>query len=115
MSSGEDDSGIVVGKNPRLPADCCAAARWVQYAALVFVRVEPDEDGPDHRYTLAARHDLARWTGEAGDAAGARDRLAALLPIVERLKGPEHPRTLDTRHSLASWTGKTEEAAPGAN
>ena len=39
----------------------------------------------------------------AGDAAGARDQFAALLPIVERVLGPEHrtpyrsrqPRRLD--------------------
>ena len=36
--------------------------------------------GPDHPDTLNTRHDLARCTGEAGDAAGARDQLAALLP-----------------------------------
>jgi hypothetical protein len=45
MSSGEDESDIVIGKNPGLPADRRAAARWVQYEAPVFVRVEPDEDG----------------------------------------------------------------------
>jgi len=44
-------------------------------------------------------------TGEAGDAAGARDQLAALLPIRERVLGPEHPGTLNTRASLAYWTG----------
>ena len=36
--------------------------------------------GPEHPDTLRARADLARWTGEAGDAAGARDQFAALLP-----------------------------------
>jgi hypothetical protein len=50
-----------------------------------------------------------------GDAAGARDRFAALLPIHERALGPEHPNTLTAHHDLASWTEKTEEAAPGAN
>jgi hypothetical protein len=25
--------------------------------------------GPDHPYTLTTRHNLARWRGEAGDAA----------------------------------------------
>ena len=46
---------------------------------------------------------LARWTGEAGDAAGARDQHAALLPIHERVLGPEHPTTLTTRRNLAYW------------
>jgi hypothetical protein len=40
------------------------------------------------------RSNLARWTGEAEDAARARDQLAALLPIRERVPGPEHPRTV---------------------
>ena len=38
--------------------------------------------GPEHPDTLTARADLARWTGEAGDAAGARDQFAALLPVA---------------------------------
>ena len=66
---------------------------------------------PSTRDTLVARHDLAPWTGEAGDAAGARDQYAALLPIVERVQGPEHPDTLGTRHELARWTGEAGDAA----
>ena len=50
-------------------------------------------------------------TGEAGDAAGARDQLAALLPIRERVLGPEHPDTLTTRNQLARWTGEAGDAA----
>ena len=46
--------------------------------------------GPEHPDTLPARGNLARWTGEAGDAAGARDQFAALLPVRERVLGPEH-------------------------
>ena len=53
--------------------------------------------GPEHPDTLATRSHLARWTGEAGDAAGARDQFAALLPVRERVLGPEHPDTLATR------------------
>ena len=44
---------------------------------------------------------MARWTGEAGDAAGARDQFAALLPIVERVLGAERPDTLIVRANLA--------------
>ena len=66
---------------------------------------------PSTRDTLATRHDLACWTGEAGDAAGARDQFAALLPIRERVLGPEHPETLTTRHNLAHWTGEAGDAA----
>jgi hypothetical protein len=62
--------------------------------------------GPEHPDTLRVRHNLARWTGEAGDAAAARDQYAALLPIRERVLGPEHPDTVTTRASLAVWTGR---------
>ena len=70
-----------------------------------------DAYGPEHPDTLTARHNLALWTGEAGDAAGARDQLAALLPIEERVLGAEHPGTLVTRNQLARWTGEAGDAA----
>ena len=67
--------------------------------------------GPEHPDTLAARRGLAGWTGRAGDAAGARDQFAALLPVHERVLGPEHPDTLVARHELARWTGEAGDAA----
>ena len=67
--------------------------------------------GPEHPDTLATRASLAYWTGEAGDAAGARDQFAALLPIEERVLGPEHPETLAARDNLAVWTGAAGDAA----
>jgi hypothetical protein len=70
-----------------------------------------DAYGPEHPETLTARSNLALWTGWAGDAAGARDQYAALLPISERVQGPEHPETLITRHELARWTGEAGDAA----
>jgi hypothetical protein len=60
---------------------------------------------------LTARANLAYFTGKAGDAAGARDQFAALLPVRERVSGAEHLDTLTTRAKLAYWTGK---AAGGA-
>ena len=66
--------------------------------------------GSEHPATLAARHDLARWTGQAGDAAGARDQYAALLPIEERVLGAEQPDTLTTRANLVYWTGQAGDA-----
>ena len=72
---------------------------------------DSDAHGPEHPDTLGARHELAGWTGMAGDAAGARDQLAALLPIEERVLGPDHPRTLGTRLLLAAWTGNAGDAA----
>jgi hypothetical protein len=50
---------------------------------------------------------VAYWTGEAGDPAGARDQLAALLPIFEQVSGPEHPDTLTARSNLAHWTRRS--------
>jgi hypothetical protein len=63
---------------------------------------------------LTTRGGLARWTGEAGDPAAARDQFAALLPDRERVLGPDHPVTLTTRGGLAYWTGKAVgDAEPG--
>ena len=62
--------------------------------------------GPEHPDTLTTRSSLARWTGEAGDPAAARDQFAALLPVRERVLGPEHPDTLATRSSLATGPGR---------
>jgi hypothetical protein len=72
---------------------------------------EDDAYGPEHPDTLIARANLGHWTGEAGDAAGARDQLAALVPIQERVMGREHPDTLTIRHNLARWTGEAGDAA----
>ena len=49
--------------------------------------------------------------GKVGDAAGARDEYAALLPLLKGALGPEHPDTLATRASLASFTGQAGDAA----
>jgi hypothetical protein len=64
--------------------------------------------GPEHPDTLTTRHNLANWTGTAGDAAGARDQFAALLPIRERVLGPEHPDTLTTRANLTHWSAEAD-------
>jgi Tetratricopeptide repeat len=61
--------------------------------------------GPEHPDTLTARRNLAKYTGQAGDAAGARDQFTVLLPVFERVLGPEHPETLAARRNCASWTG----------
>ena len=67
--------------------------------------------GPEHPDTLATRGYLAYNTGLAGDPAGARDQLDALLPIRERVLGAEHPDTLATRDNLARWTGEAGDPA----
>ena len=60
--------------------------------------------GAEHPDTLTARHNLARWTGEAGDPVSAQDQLAALLPVQERVIGTEHPDALATKARVARWT-----------
>ena len=60
--------------------------------------------GADDPYTLRTRLRLARFTGEAGDAAAARDLLTALLPDAERVLGLEHPSTVAIREALDYWT-----------
>jgi hypothetical protein len=71
--------------------------------------------GAEHPDTLGTRANLAYWTGMTGDAAGARDQYAALLPVRERVQGAEHPGTLTTRANLAHWTGRAGDAAPDAS
>jgi hypothetical protein len=67
--------------------------------------------GAEHPATLAARADLAYFTGMAGDAVAARDLFAALLPIRQKVSGVEHPDTLKARANLARFTGRTGDAA----
>ena len=67
--------------------------------------------GPTHPDTLTARANLARFTGEAGDPAAARDQYTALLPHREEVLGPTHPDTLITRSNLAHFTGAAGDPA----
>jgi hypothetical protein len=76
---------------------------------------ENDAYGAEHPDTLAARHNLAYWTGAAGDAAGARDQFAALLPARERVLGTEHRDTLATRADLARVTEQAGHADKAHN
>ena len=67
--------------------------------------------GPEHPATLAARADLAEFTGYAGDPLAARDQFAELLPVMERVHGAEHPHTVITRSGRAHWTGESGDPA----
>jgi hypothetical protein len=87
-----------------------AAARDL-FQQIAGAYSEDDAYGPEHQDTLAARAQLALWTGRAGDVAGARGQFAALLPSYERVLGPEHPDTLAARHNLATWTGRAGDVA----
>jgi hypothetical protein len=81
------------------------------FARIADAHQDSEDYGPEHPDTLTARDNLARWTGNAGDAAGARDQFAALLPIRERVQSPEHPHALSARDNLARWTGDAGDAA----
>ena len=87
-----------------------AAARDL-FALIAGAHRDSGDYGPEHPRTLAARAELAFWTGQAGDAAAARDQYAALLPVFERVLDSEHPDTLAARGNLASWTGAAGDAA----
>jgi hypothetical protein len=62
--------------------------------------------GPDHPDTLAARANLARWRGQAGDPSGAATALEHLLADLLRVLGAGHDRTLSIRDYLAHWRGE---------
>ena len=51
-------------------------------------------------------------TAEAGEAAGARDQFAALLPIRKRASGPGDPGTLRAHARLVHWTGQAGSQPP---
>jgi hypothetical protein len=78
------------------------------FQLIADARNNDDGYGPEHPGTLVAQSNVAGWTGHAGDAAGARDQYAALLPIRERVLGPGHPDTLAARNELACWTREAE-------
>jgi hypothetical protein len=86
-----------------------AARDFFQQVADVYE--QGDTHGPEDPVALIARHELAYWTGQAGDAAAARDQFAALLPVRERVLGPDHNDTLATRSNLAYLTGQVGDAA----
>ncbi|MFI7419433.1 FxSxx-COOH system tetratricopeptide repeat protein [Nonomuraea sp. NPDC049684] len=65
----------------------------------------------NHPCALQAQQTLAACVGEEGEAAAARDMLAALLPVRERVSGVEDPSTLLTHYSLARWTGEAGDPA----
>ena len=87
------------------------AAAGDLFRLITAAHEDADEYGAEHRDTLAARAQLAGFTGLAGDAAGARDLFAALLPVEERVFGAEHPDTLSARQRLATFTGDSGDAA----
>jgi hypothetical protein len=70
--------------------------------------------GSDHPDTLATRHNVARWRGRAGDAAGAAAAFEELLADCQRVLGSDHLHTLTTRGSWAYYQGEAGDAAGAA-
>ena len=87
--------------------------RAMRVGAAALLALLPDRErvlGRDHPDTLTTRHNIADWTGEAGDARGALQLFSALLPDQERVLGRDHPNTLTTRHNIAYSTGEAGDA-----
>jgi hypothetical protein len=66
------------------PSGSYPAARDL-FGLIADALTEDDAYGPEHPGTQAARHELASWAGEAGDAAGARDQFTALLVPLQNV------------------------------
>jgi hypothetical protein len=94
---------------PRPPATADTLATWraLHPHLLILLEYLPSAD----RDTLSVRRVVARWTGLAGDAAGARDLYAELGPVQEEVFGADHDVTLTVWHDLAHWTGQAGDPA----
>ena len=102
-----DPRTIRDGSKPgRCPAR--SSPRPASFPWCPFARASSAPRTPE---TLAARGDLATWTGLSGDPAAARDQFADLAPVCKRILGSEHPDTLDTCGNLATWTGRAGDPA----
>src|SRR6202050_3309837 len=99
---------LVQQSQAALPAETPSA---FSHAASVNGDASAYAAGPEPPGALATRSELAYSIGLAGDAAGARDQFAALVPVAERVLGPEHPDTLAATASLAYSTGQAGGAA----
>jgi hypothetical protein len=88
---------------PTRPATAASLATWAALHTHVHALLEhlPPAD-PD---TLAFRHQMAEWPGQAGDPGTARQLYEDLVAVRTRVLGAEHPDTLASRHALAHWTG----------
>jgi hypothetical protein len=94
-----------------LPAETVHASHHAISANGATSTATAQGPGPQDLGALAAQSELAYSTGQAGDAAGARDQFAALLPVRERVYGPEHAETQAVWHQLAHWTALARDAA----
>jgi hypothetical protein len=66
-------------KTPKMPGTLIAQTRVIPWCPSARA-----SSAPRTPETLAARGDLATWTGLPGDPAAARDQLTDLLPVGSR-------------------------------
>ncbi|MFF2236277.1 tetratricopeptide repeat protein [Streptomyces anulatus] len=78
--------------------------RLAKEAAQELVNAAQAELGGADPKTLAARHALAFWTGETGDARLALDLTASLLSDCRKRLGPDHILTRLAALRKALWT-----------
>ena len=102
-AAGRRDQMIECLEQRASPVPADNLRRWQSWAERLRAHF-----GPDHP---ATRGNIAHWTGESGDAAGALHLSQALLPDLQRVFGPDHPHTLTTRNNIAGWSGESGDAA----
>jgi len=83
--------------------------QWAQERYLHTVGESEQIFGPDHRVTLATRHDWAKRIGMAGAPVEATELYTTLIADYERIHGPDHRGTLSARRQQAWWTWKAGE------
>ena len=101
-----DHSGVISSLAAResvIPAE--NLRRWRNWEKRFAAHV-----GEAHPETLTTRHNIAFWTGRAGDARAALELCTALLTDRQRILGRDHPDTLATRANIALWTGRAGDA-----
>ena len=76
--------------------------RWESWAERFATQV-----GEAHPETLAARNNVAAWTGQSGDPREALRLSRELLAYEVRVLGADHPVTLPTRGNIAMFTGRS--------
>jgi hypothetical protein len=96
-------AGISLGTNG-LVALACDYFRLLSDSAV-------ERLGSDHRDTLAAKHQAARWAAETGDPMNAVLLFEKLLSDRHRISGNDHPDTLGDRLALVYWRSKIGDAA----
>ena len=72
-----------------------SSSRWLDNLSRV--------QSHDHRTVLAARANVAYWTGRTGHGSDALALYTALLPDMVRVLGADHPHTIAVRQAAERW------------